>query len=139
MSDPLIVAEPRTTYLPPIVVDCSVLAALLFNEGERDTAAETLFGKALFAPWLIDHEMVSVGLKKMAAGMEQVARAGVSALMQIRLTRCVTDASAQMLLASDSGLSSCDAAYLQLAIELNAPLATYDRKLGEAARCVLGR
>lgn len=64
MSNALIVAEPRTSYLSPMVVDCSVLSALLFNEPERDAAANSLSGKALFAPWLIDQEVISVGLKK---------------------------------------------------------------------------
>lgn len=138
MSSSLIVAEPRATYLPPIVVDCSVLAALLFNESERDSAAQTLSGKALFAPWLIDHEIISVGLRKIDAGFEQAALAGVSDLMQLRLTRCATDASAQLALAAREKLSAYDAAYLQLAVELNAPLATYDQKLGRVARRVLG-
>lgn len=138
MSDSLIVAEPRETYHPPIVVDCSVLAALLFNEPERDAAVNTLSGKALFAPWLIDHEIISVGLKKMGEGLDQVVRAGISDLMQLRLTRCATDATAQLMLAHGEGLSSYDAAYLQLAIELKAPLATYDQKLGRAAKRVLG-
>ncbi len=139
MSTSLIVAEPKRTYQPPIVVDCSVLAALLFNEPERDAAADTLSGKTLYAPWLIDHEIISVGLKKMMDGPEQVARAGMSDLMQIRLTRRATDSVAQMLLAQQEGLSAYDAAYLQLAVELNAPLATYDQKLGRAARRVLGQ
>jgi predicted nucleic acid-binding protein len=138
VSDALIVAEPKTSYLSPIVVDCSVLAALLFNEPERNTAANTLSGKALFAPWLIDHEIISVGLTKMRAGFDQVARIGIADLDQIRLTRCATNATAQLLLAENEGLSAYDAAYLQLAVELKAPLATYDAKLGEAARRVLG-
>ena len=54
----LVVAEPRSTYhqLPPIVVDCSVLAALVFDEPERERAAGTLAGKSLFAPgsWALD-------------------------------------------------------------------------------------
>lgn len=138
MSNALIVAEPRTSYLSPMVVDCSVLAALLFNEPERDAAANTLSGKALFAPWLIDHEIISVGLKKMKVGFDQVARAGIADLEQIRLTRCSTNATAQMMLADNEGLSAYDAAYLQLAVELKAPLATYDAKLGRVARRVLG-
>ena len=66
----LFVAEPRNSYRasPPIVVDCSVLAATLFEEAGRDEADRILAGKALFAPWLIDHEMISVGLKKAGAG-----------------------------------------------------------------------
>lgn len=136
----LIVAEPRSTYqkLPPIVVDCSVLAALLFDEPERDSAARILTGKSLFAPWLIDHEMISVGLKKASSGLADAAKQGLEDLAQLRMTRRATSSLAQWALARQENLSAYDAAYLQLAIELNAPLATYDQTLGAAAQRVLG-
>ena len=38
----------------------------------------------------------------------------------------------------DYGLSAYDAAYLWLAAQLKAPLATFNRKLGEAAQAHLG-
>ena len=44
------------------------------------------------------------------------------------------DIAAQVALAQRYGLSAYDAAYLWLAAELKAPLATYDQKLGAAAR-----
>ena len=136
----LIVAEPRSTYrqLPPIVVDCSVLAALLFDEPERDSAARILTGKSLFAPWLIDHEMISVGLKKANSGLVDVAKQGLEDLAQLKMTRRPTSTHAQWVLARQESLSAYDAAYLQLAIELDAPLATYDQTLGAAAQRVLG-
>ena len=136
----LFVAEPPNTYrqLPPLVVDCSVLAALLFDEPERDSAARILTAKALFAPWLIDYEMVSVGLKKASLGLVDVAKQGLADLTQLRMTRRTTSTHAQWALARQENLSAYDAAYLQLAIELNAPLATYDQTLGAAAQRVLG-
>jgi hypothetical protein len=41
---PLIVAEPRGRYAarPLLVVDCSVIAAVLFDEPDRDVAARAL-------------------------------------------------------------------------------------------------
>ncbi len=139
MSEP-IVAEPRSTYrrLPPIVVDCSVLAALLFDEPEGNSAARVVAGKSLFAPWLIDHEIVSVGLKKARSGLADVAKQGLEALAGMRMTRRTANSQAQWLLARQENLSAYDAAYLQLAIELNAPLATFDQALGAAAQRVLG-
>ena len=139
MSEP-IVAEPRSAYrrLPPIVVDCSVLAALLFDEPEGNSATRVLTGKSIFAPWLIDHEMISVGLKKARSGQDDVARQGLEALAQISMTRRTTNGKAQWQLARQENLSAYDAAYLQLAVELNAPLATYDQALGAAAERVLG-
>ena len=138
MSADLIVAEPRSTYLPPLVVDCSVLAALLFNEPQRGEAAEAMTGKALYAPGLIDHEVISVALKKLAGGLDELVGEAIRDLEQIRLTRCATDQSAQLALAANEGLSAYDAAYLQLAVELKAPLATFDQKLGKAAKHLLG-
>ena len=41
-------------------------------------------------------------------------------------------------MAKRENLSAYDAAYLQLAIEMNAPLATFDRALGQVAERVLG-
>ena len=136
----LIVAEPRSTYrqLPPIVVDCSVLAALLFDEPQQDSAARVLAGKSLFAPWLIDHEMISVALKKARSGLVDVANRGLEKLARLRMARRATSSHAQWLLARQENLSAYDAAYLQLAIELDAPLATYDRTLGAVAQRVLG-
>ena len=139
MSEP-IVAQPRSTYrkLPPIVVDCSVLAALLFDEPEGESAARVLAGKSIFAPWLIDHEIISVGLKKAGSGQVDVAKQGLEALAQMNMTRRTTNTHAQWRLAVQENLSAYDAAYLQLAIELNVPLATYDHALGAAAERVLG-
>ena len=136
----LIVAEPRASYRasPPIVVDCSVLAAKLFDEPGREEADRILSGKALFAPWLIDHEMISVGLKKVRAGMVDVAGRGLERLSSLRLTRRAANSAGQWLLARRENLSAYDAAYLQLAIEMNAPLATFDRALGQVAERVLG-
>ena len=51
-SPPLIVAEVHGSYAtrPPLVVDCSVIAAVLFDEPKCDEAAHALAGKELFAP-----------------------------------------------------------------------------------------
>lgn len=138
MSEPF-VAEPRDRYqrLPPIVVDCSVLAAVLFDEPEREDAAAVLMGKALFAPELIDCEMVSVALKKAASGLEDVAIRALEDFAQLKITRRPVGSHSLWLLARREGLTAYDAAYLQLAVELNAPLATYDRTLSAAAGRVL--
>ncbi len=70
--------------------------------------------------------------------MVNVADRGLQRLSSLRLTRRAANSTGQWLLAKRENLSAYDAAYLQLAIELNAPLATFDRTLGQAAEQVLG-
>lgn len=139
MSRELFIAEPVKTYndLPPIVVDCSLLAAILFNEPSRGEALEVLSGKSLHAPNLIDHEIIGVAVKKAEAKAGATITRGLDSFRKLRLTRHSIDPQAQFELALSQKLSAYDAAYLQLAVALNAPLATYDRILASAARKVL--
>ncbi|MFO7764437.1 MAG: type II toxin-antitoxin system VapC family toxin [Wenzhouxiangellaceae bacterium] len=138
-DDELIVAEPAGRYArnPPLVVDCSVLAAVLFDEPDREAAALAMAGRELFAPDLLTHEIVSVALKKSTAGHRELVQQALADLAALRLTRCTVDADAQFQLAERAGLTACDTAYLQLAVELRAPLATFDRILGKAAAEIL--
>jgi len=138
-DDKLIVAEPAGQYTrkPPLVVDCSALAAVLFDEPDRDSAALAMAGKAMFAPDLLNHEMVSVALKKSAAGHTELAQQALADLASLELTRCSVDVAAQFELAERTGLTAYDAAYLQLALEMSAPLATFDQKLGKIAAKLL--
>lgn len=135
----LIVAEARARYIAraPLVADCSVLAAVLFDEPNRDLAAEALAGKDLFAPELIADELVSVAVEKSRHGLEDVVRQALIDFNELELTRCRTDVQAQCRLALKYDLSAYDAAYLWLAAELAAPLATFDDRLGTAARRLL--
>ncbi len=139
MSRELFVAEPVTAYdtLPPIVVDCSVLAAILFQEPSHDEALKLLCGKSLHAPNLIDHEIVSVAVKKAAANAATTIERGLEGFRKLRLARHHINHSAQFELALRENITAYDAAYLHLAVSLNAPLATYDRVLASAAREVL--
>ncbi len=98
----------------------------------------SLVGKSLFAPRLIDDEIISVALKKARAGSPDVAKRGLDNLSQFNLTRRETNALARWQLARRTNLSAYDAAYLQLAIELNSPLATFDHALAAAASAILG-
>ena len=132
----LFIAEPRLDYqrLPPLVVDASVLAAVLFGEAQQASAEQSMAGKSLFAPWLIDHEIVSVSLKMVQLGFVDEAAKGLADLAKFRIVRSGTNVEQQLDVARRHDLSAYDAAYLQLALELNAPLATFDRKLAQAAQ-----
>ncbi len=134
---PIWVAEPPARYLvrPPLVVDSSLLCAVLFDEPERDEARNRMAGHQLFAPQLLDHEVVNVALKKLRLGMpaEAVEQALRSHLAQ-ELELVPPDTLAQFALARQYKLSAYDAAYLWLAAELPAQLATFDKHLAGAAR-----
>jgi predicted nucleic acid-binding protein len=122
----------------PVVVDCGVLAAVLFDEPEREAAARRLAGAALHAPVLLDFEIAAVALAKARAGQADVAAQGLTDYRQLALRRTRVDPFAQAGLAMSYGLTTYDAAYLWLAAHLKAPLATFDAALARAARRHLG-
>lgn len=130
------VAEPPAAYLmrPPIVVDCSILAAILFEETLREIAGQLIVGRSLHAPWLLDHEIASVADKKRRAGVSATAiEAGIRLYGDYDLTMHRATPASVVGLASAYSLSAYDAAYLAVAAELRVPLVTFDSKLGSAA------
>jgi len=133
----LYVAEPPTAYLyrPPMVVDCSVIVAALFEEETRAQAYEMMVGKTLCAPYLLDVEFVSVALKKSRLGWPapSVKQALADYAVQ-NIELYDTDIPSQYALALRYNLSAYDAAYLWLAAELKTTLATFDKKLALAAK-----
>ena len=135
------VAEPGAAYLhrPPLVADASVIAAALFGEGGRDEAGALLHGRTLHAPHLLDCEIASVGLKKQrreSVSASQVSTA-LKAYARLPIERHGVDAAAMAAVAERYGLTAYDAAYLCVAEQLTAPLATLDAKLAVAARAYL--
>lgn len=138
----LLVAEPPAEYRvrPPLVVDASVLAACVFGEPERDAAEARLKGFALHAPELIDYELANVATTKLRR-RELVPDLAVKALAEfaaMTLRRHAPPPHEMAALAWRYGLSAYDAAYLWVAGELKAPLATFDHRLAEAATTHLG-
>ena len=135
------VAEPKAAYphRSPLVADASVIAAALFGEGGHAEAIALLHGRSLHAPYLLDFEIASVGLKKLTR--ERVARDAVGAALQaygqLAIERHGVDAESMASIAERYRLTAYDAAYLCVAERLGAPLATLDGKLGEAARVYL--
>ncbi len=137
----LIVAEPPAAYAhrPSLVVDASVLTAALFAETHREQALAWMRGRALCAPQVVDLEMTNAALNKLRrklANPEAAAEAlATFAALDIERHPIATDG--VFGLAVRWGLSAYDAAYLWLAAELRAPLATFDTRLGEAAKAHL--
>ncbi len=134
---PLYIAEPPMRYQlrPPLVVDSSLMCALLFDEPERLEARARLAGRRLVAPQLLDHEIVNVAVKKQRRGMPTaVVEQALHDYLEQDLELVATTLLAQFSLAQRYALSAYDAAYLWLAAELKAPLATFDARLAEAAQ-----
>ena len=139
---PIYVAEPDARYgvRLPLVVDCSLLAAVVFGETERPAAEQRIAGHALHAPRLLDHEMAQVALTKLKRG--HAAADLLESLADYRAQDIELhdgDPLAQFELGRRYGLSAYDAAYLWLAAALRAPLATFDQRLAEAAQAHLGQ
>jgi predicted nucleic acid-binding protein len=131
------VAEPSPAFLgrPPIVVDCSVLSAVLFQEDTSDDALRIVSGKSLHAPFLLGTELASVAVKKSRGGWPASrVEAALDKYLEQEIELHTADVHGMYSLAVRYGLSAYDAAYLWVAALLQAPLATFDAKLAKAAR-----
>lgn len=133
------VAEPPAQYLvlPPLVVDCSILASLVFRELSEPLATQRIQGRALHAPYLLQVELGSVAAKKHHAGATDIALQGMAQFESMDIQLYQVQPSATLALALQFKLSTYGAAYLWLAAELKCPLATFDEKLAKAARAHL--
>jgi predicted nucleic acid-binding protein len=134
------IAEPTSGYAqrPALVTDASVLAAVLFGEGALPETRALLLGRALHAPHLVDVEIASVALKKLRRGASaEAVTAALRAYGQLTIERHEVDAETVAVMARRCNLTAYDAAYLCVADELAAPLATLDDTLAEAARAYL--
>jgi predicted nucleic acid-binding protein len=117
------------------------MAAQVFVEDEAALAAASTAGRALNAPHLIDLEVANVGLKKVRREGRPAANvaAALDAFAALAIERHAVDVAQVFALAERHALTAYDAAYLWLAQHLSAPLVTFDTRLGQAARTVLGR
>ena len=135
----LFVAEVPAAYLQrrPMVVDCSAISGFVFNEHWQEQAAQKIADRALHAPHLLDAELANVAVKKHKQGLAQIAEDGLAQFLAMTIELHPIRVPAVIALALRYQLSAYDAAYLWLAAELKAPLATFDEKLATAAKAHL--
>lgn len=133
------IAEPPAQYLirPPLVVDCSVVSGAVFSEHWQAEAEQHLAGRELHAPNLLQAEIANVAVKKIRRGFVESAAEGLLRLQELTINLHRIDEAGVVELAQRYNLSAYDAAYLWLAAELKAPLATFDAKLAAAAQAHL--
>lgn len=115
------------------VVDASAIAAVLFDEPEAAPISASVKGK-LVAPTLLRYELASVCATKLIRYPERAneTSARYRLLDQLALDYAEPDWDHLPYLAQRWALSAYDAAYLQLALALKAPLVTLDARLAAA-------
>ncbi len=129
---PALWAEP-----PPVVVDCSVMGAILWAEPAAGDAMAQLAGRSLHAPALLLCELANVARNKCRSGVPLAdARAGLEAFAQQQMVLHEAELCTLFDLAHRHALTAYDSAYLALALKLHAPLITFDHKLASAAKAL---
>jgi len=115
------------------VVDASAVAAVLFDEPEAAPVLASVSG-GLVAPGLLRYEVASVCTTKLIRYPARAKEVHARYRLLDELAIDYTEPDWQRLpaLAQRWALSAYDAAYLQLALVLNAPLVTLDARLAAA-------
>jgi predicted nucleic acid-binding protein len=114
-----------------VVVDASVVAAILFGEATAEDAVERLDGSELAAPSLLPYEIASVAGGKVRRGeaSSEVAVMSLGTFARMGIAMHDPDVVEVLRLTVRTGLTAYDAAYLWLARFLSADLVTLDGKL----------
>lgn len=137
------IAEPPAVYWPkpPAVVDCNLIAAIVFDEERLPEALTALQGKQPIAPLLLRFEMANVAMNKLRRRECEFDEAmeGLGYFDRFAIELSDIELPAVLTLAVHYRPSAYDAAYLWLAGELRAPLLTFDARLAEAGRDYLAR
>jgi predicted nucleic acid-binding protein len=117
-----------------VVVDASVIAAVVFQEADGDTVQAHVRDDTLIAPHLIDYELMNVGLVKIRRGIgsELLIRAMLSKVPFIRIRRVNVPTDAVIALALQTGLTGYDAAYLWLAHSLDVEVSDAGSQVGKS-------
>lgn len=123
-----------------IVVDASIVASALADDGtDGERVRERLAGEQLFAPELLDLEVVSVWRRAARSGRlpERRANQALDDLVALPLARSPHQPLVDRVWELRDNLTAYDAAYVALAEALDSPLLTADEPLSRASgtRC----
>jgi len=121
-----------------IVIDTSVLLAVIVPEPERDRIVKLTSGHTLIGPGVIPWEVgnaFSAMLKRRRLTLDE-AQKGLRIFQTIPLRFVKVDIANALSLAHKAGLYAYDGYFLDCAVRQAAPLLTLDRKLQKAARQV---
>ncbi len=120
--------------MPTKVVDASAIGALLFNEPNADEIVSSLKGCELTAPTLLPYEVASICLKKIAAEPDtgELLSLGLDLLPSLSIKLVAVEPQESVSLAREHRLTAYDAAYMWLAMVLDAELVTLDDGLARA-------
>ena len=118
-----------------IVVDSSVIIAVLFNEPEKELLIEKTRGATLYAPeslqWEIGNAFSSM-LKRKRITMQEAAEA-FTIFMKLAIVQPRIDIIASLRLSHSMSIYAYDAYFLQCALENDFPLITLDKRLAKIA------
>jgi len=121
-----------------IIVDASVIIAVLANESERDRLIRVTTGVDLLAPASVHWEIgnaFSAMLKRGRATLQQVLTAIDSyRLIPVRFVDIELDEA--LRIAKELDIYAYDAYLIQCAVKYDAPLLTLDQGLAQAARAM---
>lgn len=119
-----------------VVVDSSVLAAVVFEEPGSERLAERLASVTVCAPPLLKLELANVAVHRAARAPQHAPEIFGRLLTALDPSQGIVwhdvDAADVAILAHLTGLTAYDAAYLWLAGWLEADLVTLDRQLASA-------
>ena len=115
----------------PIVVDTSVVAALLFNEPAASDVANRLLDTTMYAPILIRYELANVAVIKARKYSDSSTEiiAGFELLPQLGIKYLDVEDREVVQLAKEASLTAYDASFMWLARNLDCALYSFDAKL----------
>ena len=119
-----------------VIIDASVLIAVITNEDEKEKLIQLTTGVELVAPlsvhWEIGNAFSSL-LKRKRLTIKEIL-AAVDIYLQIPVRFVEVELTESLELANEMGLYASDAYLLRCAAKYRLPLITLDGRLAEAAR-----